>query len=207
MFELRFEYRFEAAHRFTKTASIPCMTPHGHTWRAALKVQSSHPLNATEMVQEFGTLKSNWKTFLKQVADHSYLHHAEDPILESLWRHVPEFRSLPFPGDPTTELISACFLRKAYAMGVGRTLSAFEQSLRRQKLEADFDLSVEITETETNRVSLHADGLEDLKRIAPSIARFEGWWDDPNPDARWIRRNAPELGKVATHGAEQSAGV
>lgn len=175
------------------------MTPHGHTWRAALRIVSSKPLNSTEMVEEFGVLKRQWKTFLKDVADHSYFHHLEDPILKALWEHVPEFRSLPFPGDPTTELIAACFLRKAYAMGVGNTLSNFEQTLRRQRLEETFDVSVEISETPTNQVSLRPENLEELNRCVPVFGRFEGWWDDPSPAARWIRRTG-EKEQVRTLG-------
>jgi 6-pyruvoyl-tetrahydropterin synthase len=188
VFELRFEYRFEAAHRFTKTASVACMTPHGHSWYAGLTLQSIAPLNTHEMVVEFGTIKKHWKQFLQEVADHSFFHHAEDPILKSLWEHVPEFRSLPFPGDPTTELIAACFLRKAFAMGVGKTLSLMEQSLRLQKLEDQFEVGVEIVETPTNLVALRPKSLSDLQKLVPSLGQFEGWWDDPSLEARWIRR-------------------
>ncbi len=188
MFALRFEYRFEAAHRFTKTESIPCMTPHGHTWKAALAIKSPQPLNSCEMVEEFGVLKKDWKQFLTAIADHSFFHHAEDPILPALWQHVPSFRSLPFPGDPTTEMIAACFLKKAYAMGIGKTLSRFEHSLRQQRLENDFQMTMEIFETPTNSIALDPKNLEVLEKFVPSFSDFEGWWEDPAVDARWIRR-------------------
>ena len=183
MFEVSFQYRFEAAHRFIKSASIPCMTPHGHSWRVFLRIFSSQPLNTNEMVEEFSLLKGAWKRFIKETVDHSFFHHCEDPILPALREHIPQFRSLPFPGDPTTELIAACFLRKAQAIGVASGLS---------DPNCPLNIAVEIQETQTNRVTLSLANLEDLDSLAPTLCSHIGWWDDADLEARWIRPHLPQ---------------
>lgn len=110
--EMKFRYRFEAAHRFVNSSSPACMTPHGHTWYATLHLQSLKNLNADNMVVEFSKVKSFWKTLLSDVFDHSYLCNSKDPLIESILSANREARLMRFPGDPTTEMISLLLFHK-----------------------------------------------------------------------------------------------
>lgn len=168
MYKLEFTYRFEAAHRFTKGTS-KCATPHGHTWLATLGFSvDADKLNQQDMVEEFENLKKAWKLFITETVDHSFMHHYEDPILSSLKEFVEGFRGLPFPSDPTTEVIAALFLAK------GRTLCDNLPFLPSY---------VSIQETPTNRVTLNLEGLDSvLKRI--DSKRFQGWWDSEDYASR-----------------------
>jgi len=175
MFEIAFDYRFEAAHRFTKSRAYKCATPHGHSWRARLELVShSDQLNDAEMVVEFSQLKRRWKSLVTSTLDHSFFANHEDPILEALLEHIPELRLLRFPGDPTTELLASLLFAKANAFlrAEGQTDSVEVQA-------------VHIRETETNSVrcralpSWLADG---------SVGGYRGWWSDPDPESRLFER-------------------
>jgi 6-pyruvoyltetrahydropterin/6-carboxytetrahydropterin synthase len=115
MFAYKFRYKFEAAHRFTKSCSEKCMTPHGHTWYASLFVQMepNDHFKDTQMPAEFQALKSDWKHLIDEIFDHSFLVNANDPLIDSLKLIHPTARVIEFPGDPTTELIGMCLLHKA----------------------------------------------------------------------------------------------
>lgn len=111
--ELKFRYRFEAAHRFVSGDS-KCSTPHGHTWYATLFFHVSTPkLNEHEMISEFATLKTKWKKFIDEDVDHSFFYNEKDPLLPALRDFVPHFRGISFPGEPTTEMVAALFLKRA----------------------------------------------------------------------------------------------
>jgi 6-pyruvoyl-tetrahydropterin synthase len=168
MFRLEFTYRFETAHRFTKGNS-KCSTPHGHTWMATLGFSAPPQVDAQEMVEEFETLKSAWRSFITETVDHSFLHHFQDPILSSLRDHIPGFRGLPFPGDPTTELIAALFLEKACSMRAGKGI------------KPSF---VTIQETPTNRLNFGVEGLALIREKLALGKQFHGWWEDATPDSR-----------------------
>jgi len=178
MIQLQFTYRFEAAHRFTKNSSQKCSTPHGHTWRATLLFKSlENHLNQNEMVEEFTFLKSQWKAFITETVDHSFFHHYEDPILPTLKEHIPHFRGLPFPGDPTTELVAGLFLEKA------RTLTSH---LFQNKKAPVFPSEVIILETPTNSLSISLDEKEDFSKIFPRYTQFTGWWKSNEIQSRSI---------------------
>jgi len=165
--EIEFTYRFEAAHRFTK-GSTKCSTPHGHTWYVTLSFFSEpQHLNSQQMIEEFSVLKEVWKTFILETVDHSFFHHYADPILPALKDFVPGFRGLVFPGDPTTELIAALFLKKA--------LTFYKNS----KVQP---VKILIQETETNGVSLKAEELPALLTTLPPTKG--GWWLDEAPQSR-----------------------
>lgn len=111
--ELKFRYRFEAAHRFVNSASVQCMTPHGHTWHATLHLEAKrNELDENDMVAEFSQLKSYWKKLITEVFDHSYMCNEEDALIPVLKTTHSECRLLVFPGDPTTELISVMMFAK-----------------------------------------------------------------------------------------------
>jgi len=169
MYTMRFRYRFEAAHRFTQTESLKCSTPHGHSWYATLALKSLQEGRnpRTEMVEEFSTLKSEWKRFVEETLDHSFFHHHQDPILSALKEHVPDFRGLAFPGDPTTELIAALLFKKARALLSSH--SGFGKSFEVH--------SIILEETPTNTIVYENEvkvGSDDPKQ----------WWNDSNPESR-----------------------
>ncbi len=175
LYELSFTYRFEAAHRFTGSCSQACATPHGHTWYAkALFEAGENSLDRqNDMVMEFSRLKTNWKRFIQGTVDHSFMHHYQDPILPALKEHIPGFRGLPFPGDPTTELIAALFYAKLKVMheslpGFGHIRPA----------------GVVIRETPTNQIIFRASDDGKSQLIERVNASFNGWWQNPDPEAR-----------------------
>jgi 6-pyruvoyltetrahydropterin/6-carboxytetrahydropterin synthase len=171
MFKMEFTYRFEAAHRFTKSCKESCATPHGHTWYGTLELSGSDKLNQADMLAEFALAKKGWKETIDKTFDHSFLANSEDPLLPHLKQILPEVRLVLFPGDPTTELIAALLHRKA------------------QKIIASIGLqdllcveAVTIQETPSNTVVykdkvgfLPADGI---------INGYTGWWNDERPEAR-----------------------
>lgn len=169
MFTLEFTYRFETAHRFV-TGTTKCTTPHGHTWQATLGFEApGGALDEAHMVAEFEKLKADWRNFIQGTADHSFFHHYQDPLLSAFRDHIPDFRGLAFPGDPTTELIAALFLEKAIAMRPpGGLLPSF----------------VLVQETPSNRLRFTREGLVELRARLGLGTRFRGWWEDAEPSSR-----------------------
>lgn len=184
-FRLAFRYRFEAAHRFTQSCADSCATPHGHTWHAqAIFTSPSFMFGFDDMVMEFSQLKHAWKTFITGTVDHSFLHHHKDPLLPALQEHIPGFRGLPFPGDPTTELIAALFFAK---------LTAMHEALRASIHHPDpwpEPISVVIRETPTNQVTFRGDTPRAMALLARIDEEHKGWWRDPDPGTRHLRPTA-----------------
>lgn len=176
MFKMEFKYRFEAAHRFTKSCMESCATPHGHTWYAKLMLSGTDRLNDADMLAEFKLAKHGWKQTIDKTFDHSFLLNVEDPLVEKMLEILPGARLVLFPGDPTTELIAALLHRKAQVMidaaGLGQLLT----------VEA-----VEIQETPTNTV-VYKDRTGFLGPEGTFRGYF-GWWTDPRPEARQCRKS------------------
>lgn len=173
MFRLSFTYRFEAAHRFTCTSSRKCMTPHGHTWRATLTLRATkRELNDNAMVAEFSEVKRGWKALLDETLDHSFFAHHQDPLLEAMRKEVPQLREVLFPSDPTTERLAQLLATKAQAM-----LSVLPDAVRDSVEVA----SVEVIETETNRVHFEVEAGQQLPAV---VEGCEGWWGSPDPTRR-----------------------
>lgn len=171
MFHLAFEYRFEAAHRFTKSCAESCATPHGHSWRARLELESvSDKLDEADMVVEFARLKKSWKALVDGTLDHSFFAHFEDPILPALREHIPALRELLFPGDPTTELLAALLFCKAMRFVEEEGLDG------RVRVAA-----VHVQETETN--SVRCDHLP-FWLEGGVVNGCDGWWTEGDPAAR-----------------------
>jgi 6-pyruvoyltetrahydropterin/6-carboxytetrahydropterin synthase len=167
VFHLSFSYRFEAAHRFTLSCEDSCATPHGHTWRAkAVFKADGANLAGDDMVMEFSKLKSSWKRFIQDRADHSFFHHYKDPILPALKEFIPKFRGLPFPGDPTTELIAALFYAKLCVM--------HETVKAEAGAPVPHPAAVVIRETPTNTVTFRAGAHQAL--LEAINAKYAGWW-------------------------------
>lgn len=173
--EMKFRYRFEAAHRFLQSSSPACMTPHGHTWHAVLHLQSFKSLNSENMVVEFSKVKTFWKTLISEVFDHSYLCNSQDPLIETLLQTNPEARLMRFPGDPTTEMISLLLFHKS------------ELTLKETKIPNDIKISaITIEETPTNSISCSRDFYTE------NISRFktEGcWWMSSDVESRAFIRS------------------
>jgi 6-pyruvoyl-tetrahydropterin synthase len=160
---LEFRYRFEAAHRFLSSSSVNCMTPHGHTWFATMGVKfKSLNLNNNEMSVEFSEVKKDWRNLIQNTFDHSYMHNFKDPIIEVLKLNGGEPRLIPFPGDPTTELISLFLFQK---MSLIINSSPYSQAI-----ELDF---ITLEETPTNKVTCNKIFFETAIK---AYHQYSGWW-------------------------------
>lgn len=124
------------------------------------------------MVEDFAILKKDWREFIDDVLDHSYLHHVADPLADILKKENAELRLLPFPGDPTTELVSLLCFNKMEVMLAHRKL----QDIVRVK-------SLLIQETPTNAIQLD---LDDKVRLFATLKTHTGWWADVNLHSRSI---------------------
>lgn len=166
--QIEFEYRFEAAHRFLKSESVPCMTPHGHTWYATMGLAfKGSNLSSSQMTVEFTQLKKSWKTLIQETFDHSYMHNINDPVVEVLTRGEQEPRLIPFPGDPTTEMISLFMFKKMDTLLKGSDMA--------DKVEVNF---IRLKETPTNTI------VCDKNFFLDEISQYDnysGWWTSNNP--------------------------
>lgn len=181
-YTLSFRYRFEAAHRFTQSCEDSCATPHGHTWFAEARFATDQDgLGADDMVMEFSKLKRDFKRFITETVDHSFMHHQHDPILPALIEYIPKFRGLPFPGDPTTELIAALFFQKIETILI---------DLKSQEPDKTWPVLHEllIQETPTNGVSYRRPAHSTL--LTKINSEFSGWWQVTDPRARHLKPRA-----------------
>lgn len=169
---IKFTYRFEAAHRFLKSNS-KCSTPHGHTWYATLLLESKvHELSYKSMVEDFSILKSGWREFVEEVLDHSYMHNREDKIVDILKSESPQLRLLPFPGDPTTELVCLFCFHK------------MEVYLKSKKLDHLVAVkSVLIQETPTNAIELVKN---DKDKFFDPYKKIKAWWSEEDIQSRLL---------------------
>lgn len=173
MFNIKFGYKFEAAHRLTHTCAARCMTPHGHTWRAEVELLSkTDVLDEADMVVSFAAAKRLFKVFVDETLDHSMMINADDPVRAALEEMIADVRLLPFPGDPTTERIAQLIFRKVEtfikADGLDDIVMVHE---------------VNIIETPTNSVSYRP-----TWRPPNEVKGFEGWWCSPDPLDRSIQK-------------------
>lgn len=175
-FGFDFRYKFEAAHRFTKSCFDSCATPHGHTWYATLKVSADRndQFKKTEMVAEFATMKRQWRKLIDDTFDHSFMVNAEDPLIKPLVEILPGARLIEFPGDPTTELIAMLLLHKMKVILAEAARTAPE--LDGLRIDA-----VVVEETPTNTVTCRS------SQCIPSSGEyrgFVGWWCLPDVTLR-----------------------
>ena len=173
---IEFRYRFEAAHRFLNSDSIACMTPHGHSWHATLGLQYlGKKLNNSQMTVEFSVLKKHWKELIQQTFDHSYMHHYNDPIVEILKNGTASPRLIPFPGDPTTEMISLLMFHKMETI--------IQQSDFKDLVQVAF---IKIDETPTNSITCQRDFYIDE---IGSLREVKAWWTSPVAEDRSFAPN------------------
>lgn len=162
---VEFRYRFEAAHRFLNSDSRPCMTPHGHSWYTTLALEFVGPhLNRSGMTVEFSQIKADWKAMVQNTLDHSYLHNVNDPIVEVLKTQADcEPRLLPFPGDPTTEVIAVFLFHKMNLI--------LENSEHKDLVKVH---ALHLEETPTNKITCLRPFYEsEIKRYS----NYDGWWN------------------------------
>lgn len=165
--KMEFTYRFEAAHRFLNSDSVPCMTPHGHTWYATMSLRyTGGSLNSSQMGVEFTTAKKGFRELIQQTFDHSYLHNLNDPLIPVLKESHPACRLIPFPGDPTTEMVALLLFHKMTVV--------LESQDNKLPVEVD---AIRVQETPTNQIV--CDRAFYL-REAPSLSHYaEAWWLSP----------------------------
>ncbi len=168
---IEFCYRFEAAHRFLNSESKACMTPHGHSWMATLVLAfMGQKLGESQMTVEFSRIKKNWKTLIQETFDHSFMHNINDPIVEVLKNSEVEMRLIPFPGDPTTEIIALFMFRK---MDIIFSQPYFKDVVRVR--------AIKLRETATNSVICDRDFF--IKQM-PFFKGYRGWWMSLNTEDR-----------------------
>jgi len=154
MFSLVFTRRYSMAHRLIADASSKCAIPHGHNEQVIARLQpvASQRLDGrANMVAPFEQAKARWHRFIDDRVDHAFQLGERDPMIDWFRAHEPErlARLLVTPGDPTTEMLAACFMAKLDAF-----LAADGNALR------CVELTVE--ETPTNAVTFTGDPAEAL---------------------------------------------
>lgn len=166
MFSLVFRRRFAMAHRLISGASEKCRVPHGHNETVAATLIAAEPARldgSANMVEPFERAKKQWHRWIDSAVDHAFQLSDRDPLLAYFLAEEPEMapRLLVCPGDPTTELLAACFKAKldAFLAAEGGRLRCVE---------------IAIEETPTNMVVFAGDPA----LVLP--ARAEGgpapWW-------------------------------
>lgn len=166
MFELSFNRKWEAAHRFIEgeNRGTLCAQPHGHTWSVQVYLASQTPIQlngSTNTVILFEKIKKQWHQFIDKALDHSYMCHHRDPLIDFLRKDNPEGRLVTLPGDPTTEALAVCLKAKLEAI-----LKAENVPMRVLKLI--------VFETPTNSVVFSGQASEALSFNDPQC-----WWNKP----------------------------
>lgn len=161
MFNLVFTRRYCMAHRLPSGGSIKCAVPHGHNEFVTVRLEAiaPRPLDLrVNMVESFERAKSDWHRWIDDAVDHAFQLSADDPLIGFFRSHEPDKleRLLITPGDPTTEMLAACFMAKITAI-----LAADGGRLRCTE--------VVIEETPTNTVTFTGDPAAFLPAA--------GWWN------------------------------
>lgn len=170
-FEITFTRRYCMSHRLSNLRNSRCFVPHGHNEYVKVSLISVGPDQldgAINMMAPFAVLKSVWHKWIDDHVDHCLQLSCHDQMLEYFREKEPE--NLPhimvMPGDPTTEVLAACFLSKINAI-------LFDQGL------AVRCHKVEIIETPTNSVSFSGDPAEVIS-TDHYIGVSPPWWQRPD---------------------------
>ena len=154
MFSLVFTRRYSMAHRLMADARSKCAVPHGHNELVTVRLQASAARRldgVANMVEPFEIAKTHWHRWIDEEVDHALQLSDRDPLIGYFREHEPDrlARLLVTPGDPTTEMLAACFMAK---------LNAF--------LERDGSglrcVEVAVEETPTNTVTFAGDPADVL---------------------------------------------
>lgn len=170
MFSLVFTRRFSMAHRLLSDQSPKCAIPHGHNEIVTARIAAPAPERLdgrANMVAPFESTKAQWHAWIDNAVDHALQLGEHDPLIDYFRRSEPDKleRLLIMPGDPTTELLAACFMAK---------LNTFleDQGERLRCVE------LTIEETPTNAVIFAGDPADALP--AQSGAKRTPWWRRPD---------------------------
>ncbi|MEE3177597.1 MAG: 6-carboxytetrahydropterin synthase [Verrucomicrobiota bacterium] len=161
---LRFSRRYAMGHRLISGAAPNCKIPHGHDEIVTVEIASpnNRKLDSdTNMLVEFEEAKGLWFEWIDGSLDHSFHVSSEDPIIKYFKENEPDLlsRLLITPGDPTTEIRSACYYAK---------LSSFLQTKEKDLI----CVGLQIQETPTNAVRFRCD---DITKFLSSGA--DHWWN------------------------------
>ncbi|WP_142847496.1 6-carboxytetrahydropterin synthase [Telmatospirillum sp. J64-1] len=164
MFSLVFSRRYAMAHRLLSGNSVKCAVPHGHNETVTVRLQAVAPERLdghANMVESFEKAKKTWHRWIDDAVDHTFQLSETDPLLAVFTQTEPHLlpRLLVTPGDPTTEILAACFMSKINAF-----LAAEGGRLRCVELR--------IEETPTNTVIFEGDPAD----VLPLSAGGDRWW-------------------------------
>lgn len=164
---LRFSRRYSMGHRLISGAAPNCKIPHGHDEIVTVEIASENNRKLdtnTNMLVEFEDVKGLWFDWLDGSVDHSFHVSSKDPIITYFKENEPDLlsRLLITPGDPTTEIRSACYYAK---------LSSFLKT----KDEDLICVGLQIQETPTNAVRFKC---TDITKFLPSDDNH--WWNRPD---------------------------
>lgn len=171
MYQLVFRRRFSMAHRLISGQSPKCSVPHGHNEyvEVVLVAKKERALDGkVNMVELFEHAKNKWHAFIDEKVDHSFQLNDKDPLLDFFREKEPEKleKIIVTPGDPTTEMLCACFMSKMQLF-----LDEEKSLLNCQQ--------VTIEETPTNVVVLQGEGA--CHRYLPKDSLNEKkWWQRPD---------------------------
>jgi 6-pyruvoyltetrahydropterin/6-carboxytetrahydropterin synthase len=168
MFSLVFTRRYSMAHRLIADADSKCAVPHGHNELVTVRLQAiaARRLDgAANMVEPFEIAKGNWIRWIDDEVDHALQLSDRDPLIGYFREHEPArlARLLITPGDPTTEMLAACFMAKLNAF-----MEKNDSGLR--------CVEVAIEETPTNAVTFSGNPADVLPEPSTRGNRVDWWW-------------------------------
>lgn len=181
MFSLVFTRRYSMAHRLIADADSKCAVPHGHNELVIVRLQATTPRRLdgrANMVAPFEAAKARWHRWIDEQVDHTFQLSSRDPLIGYFRAHEPGRlrRLLITPGDPSSEMLAACFMAK---------LNAF--------LEDDVSglrcVEVMVEETPTNTVTFSGDPADVLPE-RPVVGDRAGWWQRPDDSINDLDRDA-----------------
>jgi 6-pyruvoyltetrahydropterin/6-carboxytetrahydropterin synthase len=168
VFGLVFSRRYSMAHRLIADGDGKCAVPHGHNEVVTVRLQALRQRRldgAANMVTSFEAAKARWHRWIDERVDHAFQLSDGDPLIGYFRAREPNAmkRLLVTPGDPTTEMLAACFMAKLNAF-----LQDDDSGLR--------CVEVAIEETPTNSVIFAGDPAEVLPERQAAANRPNWWW-------------------------------
>lgn len=168
MYNLVFTRRYCMGHRL-RHGERKCSIPHGHNEYVRVTFAPDSlkaPLDGrANVVTPFAAAKRRWHAWIDDHVDHALQLGADDPLLAYFQDHEPGMldRVMVCPGDPSTELLAACFMAKAQAFLDDEGMDL----ICRQ---------VEIEETPTNTVVFNGPAAAVLPARPEGAGRGTPWW-------------------------------
>ena len=168
MFSLVFTRRYSMAHRLMADVRSKCAVPHGHNELVTVRLQATATRRldgVANMVEPFEATKTRWHRWIDEEVDHALQLSDRDPLIGYFRDHEPDrlARLLVTPGDPTTEMLAACFMAKLNAF-----LAKDGSGLR--------CVEVVVEETPTNTVTFAGDPADVLPERPAAANRADWWW-------------------------------